>query len=459
MALGGRRDRLRYLLVIGGTAVGVGFLLAAAVIISMPTGAPICSGGTCTAADAYSGNPYTNPLLNQPGLHIGLATACILLVIPVLVFLGQCTRIGAARRNRRLAALRLAGATPQQVVLLTAADTTIAATIGAILGLFGFLALRAVVGAAQGGPPRTLPTDVPVPVTATVVIVVLAPILAGAAAVLAQRDVIVTPLRVFRRHRTDQPSAAPTITLAIGIALMALPAALSKAGLSNGYGSIFFMGIVLGVLLTVIGLLTSAAWLSGRTARIVARHTHRPALLLAARRLEADPYGQTRAMSTVLLCVLFASGVQIAVAQTLRPHNNDIDRQLYGSAFHLIDIAIGVAVVVAAFGLLVGTVESIIERQRSLSALVAAGTPQRTLGTAIFAQSILPMIPSVLLATVTGAALGTVFTNSSSDRALVIPWGSLALVAFLALAVPAGVIALSTPVLRQTVLPAELRYE
>ncbi|WP_235944547.1 hypothetical protein [Verrucosispora sioxanthis] len=55
---------------------------------------------------------YANALLREPGLRGGTAFALVLLTIPVLALAGQSARLGAPARDRRLAALRLAGATP-----------------------------------------------------------------------------------------------------------------------------------------------------------------------------------------------------------------------------------------------------------------------------------------------------------------------------------------------------------
>ncbi|GAA2633757.1 hypothetical protein [Streptomyces vastus] len=54
-----------------------------------------------------------------------------LLVMPVIVLAAAAGRLGAARREQRLAALRLAGATPRQIIAMTAAE---AAAVGGARG-------------------------------------------------------------------------------------------------------------------------------------------------------------------------------------------------------------------------------------------------------------------------------------------------------------------------------------
>ncbi len=109
-AAGSRADRYRLALVALGAALGTIFSLAAFVVLTI---------------DGYD-DRYTNNLLKEPGLRPGVATGCWLLLIPVLIFVGMCTRVCASRRERRFAAFRLAGATPRQVRAIAAAETGIA---------------------------------------------------------------------------------------------------------------------------------------------------------------------------------------------------------------------------------------------------------------------------------------------------------------------------------------------
>lgn len=73
--------------------------------------------------------------INQGGLHPGVVIALWALAIPLLVFLGQCSRVGAPARDRRLAAMRMAGASPRQAVRVAATESGVAAALGAVVGL------------------------------------------------------------------------------------------------------------------------------------------------------------------------------------------------------------------------------------------------------------------------------------------------------------------------------------
>ncbi|MDX6348170.1 MAG: hypothetical protein QOF84_2960, partial [Streptomyces sp.] len=134
-----RSERWRLALTGVGAMLGTGFALAALIVGAI---------GTRFGGGAHW---YTNDLLNESGLRPGVIAALLLLVIPVLAFIGQCTRIGALQRERRLAALRLSGATPRQVRRISALETGAVSGLGSLAGLAGFLVLRAVLDAAQGG--------------------------------------------------------------------------------------------------------------------------------------------------------------------------------------------------------------------------------------------------------------------------------------------------------------------
>ncbi|MFZ4295485.1 hypothetical protein ACOZE1_28980 [Streptomyces cellulosae] len=94
--------------------------------------------------------PVAHGLLDAPGERSGVIAALLLLLIPVLGFVGQSARLGAVHRDRRptglrpeglrptglrLAGLRptelrLAGATPWQVRRIAAAETGLACLAG-----------------------------------------------------------------------------------------------------------------------------------------------------------------------------------------------------------------------------------------------------------------------------------------------------------------------------------------
>ena len=59
-----------------------------------------------------------------------LSVAAAALLFPVLVFIGAATRLSAARREQRFAAMRLVGATPRQIATIATVESSVAAIAG-----------------------------------------------------------------------------------------------------------------------------------------------------------------------------------------------------------------------------------------------------------------------------------------------------------------------------------------
>jgi hypothetical protein len=70
-------------------------------------------------------------------LRVFLLVGAVLLLVPVVVFIVMATRVAAAQREQRLAAICLAGATRLQAAVVAAVETGLAAVAGSALGWAG----------------------------------------------------------------------------------------------------------------------------------------------------------------------------------------------------------------------------------------------------------------------------------------------------------------------------------
>jgi hypothetical protein len=68
--------------------------------------------------------------INPNGMDLVLAVVALAVLFPVLVFIGAATRLSAARREQRFAAMRLVGATPGQIGVVATVESGIAALAG-----------------------------------------------------------------------------------------------------------------------------------------------------------------------------------------------------------------------------------------------------------------------------------------------------------------------------------------
>ncbi|MFC4009184.1 FtsX-like permease family protein [Nonomuraea purpurea] len=216
--------------------------------------------------------------------------ASVLMVVPLLVFGGAAARLTVARRDQRLAALRLVGATPGQVVGMTVAEAMIVALAGALVGAIAFAAATPLLAGIemQGG--SWFVADLfPSPLVLAGVLVAV-PLLVGLSAVVGLRRVVVSPLGVAKRE------TPPAMRFVRVLALLAVLAAFPLLARDR---SVAVVAVALGLAFLCLNL--AGPWVVGMIGRIAARYARRPARLLAARRLVDDPRAAWRTVSGVAL--------------------------------------------------------------------------------------------------------------------------------------------------------------
>jgi hypothetical protein len=242
---------------------------------------------------------------------IVLVVGALALLFPVLIFLATATRLAAARREQRMAAMRLVGATPRQVSTFAAVEAVVAALAGVVLGLVLFIVFRpALQHVAITGAPFA-PGDLSLSVADVLVVAIGVPIAAMVAARLALRRVLASPLGVSRRVTPPAPKAARLIPLVVGLVWLALLAGIVHL---NGKGVVY--ADFVGFLLLMVGLVTAGPWLTNIGARVMTRHTNRPDVLLAGQRLSDNPKSAFRSVSGLVLA-LFVASVAIGIVSTV----------------------------------------------------------------------------------------------------------------------------------------------
>ncbi|MDQ7809973.1 ABC transporter permease [Amycolatopsis sp. A133] len=232
----------------------------------------------------------------------------IVLLVPSLVLVASSARLTAARRERRLAAIRLAGATPGQVTNMVAAETTLSAGIGALLGLLISPALHGLASFVPWGGGTWLAADFALPVGLTVFIVLAIPVLVVLAGVLGLRRVLKNPLFATGGH-----SKKPLHWWR----LLALPAAgaffliaVTTVEESGGIGL-----VMAGLFLLVGSAAIVGPWVTSAVGGTFVRAWRRPSALLAGRRLRDDPKGAYRASAGIVLAV-FAGSMALTLLPT-----------------------------------------------------------------------------------------------------------------------------------------------
>lgn len=394
--------------------------------------------------------PFGHGLLNKPGERGGVVVALLLLLVPVLGLLGQCARIGAVHRDRRMAALRLAGASPAQVRQISALESAPACLAGSAGGLAAF----AVVLAVQGHTPPAAAW------VAFVVVTLGVPVAGALVGVFALRRVVASPLGEVRRVR---PEHGPRTLLILFLATLPIAAGANVlVARDSSPAAVSFPMLMFGlVFLTGAG----AVWAAGAAAAAVGRRltatAKSPAVLIAASRLMNDPWAAARTHAVLLLVTVVGIGlvgVREAVLADLQGRDGHLPEDLgfYTTGLDLAGAAVLVALVIGLFGLAVGTAESLATRRRALAAQTAAGVPHAVLARATLLETALPLAPAILLATLGGMAVHLAYTAATAPGTVPSMLPLLVPVAVYAACLLAA--ATSLPLLRRMAHPAELRF-
>jgi hypothetical protein len=248
------------------------------------------------------------------------------LIFPVLIFIATATRLSAATREQRYAAMRLVGATPRQVSLISAVESALAAAAGTVIGFGLYAALRPLVATIPlTGQQRFFLSDLTLSVPQALGVIVGVPVAAAIAARLALRRVTISPLGVTRRVTPRPPRAWRLIPLLAGLAELAyFVFAGRRPATGNGQTAAYLPGF----LVVMLGLVIAGPWLTMIVARAVARRTRRPAALIAVRRLADDPKAGFRAVSGLVLA-LFVTTATVSIIGTINDYRGTLggDRQ------------------------------------------------------------------------------------------------------------------------------------
>jgi hypothetical protein len=264
-----------------------------------------CTGSTCLVGVG----------IDARGIDLILSVVACALLFPLLIFVATATRLSAARREERFAAMRLVGATPRQISVISAVESTVAAGAGAAAGFGLFFLLRAPIAAIPFTGAPFFTSDLSLSLADVLLVAVGVPAAAAVVARLALRRVQVSPLGVSRRVTPGRPRAYRVIPLLAGIAELSYFVAIGRPKTTDGQIQAYLPGF----LLIMIGLVTSGPWLTMVGCRLMARRARRPAALIAARRLADNPRAGFRAVSGLVLA-LFVTTVSVAVITALFAH-------------------------------------------------------------------------------------------------------------------------------------------
>ncbi|WP_414936664.1 FtsX-like permease family protein [Amycolatopsis sp. cmx-11-51] len=241
----------------------------------------------------------------DPLLELLAWVGVIVLLVPSLVLVASSARLTATRRELRMAALRLAGATPAQVTKIVAAETALSAVVGALLGILVAPALQGLSTFVPWGGGTWLASDFSLSLGSTIAVAVAIPLLVVLAGVLGIRRVLKTPLFAASAHARKPLHWWRLLAVPVAGAFFLFAVSQDNASLPM---------VMFGLFLLVASAAIIGPWVTSAVGGTFVRIWRKPASLLAGRRLRDDPKSAYRATAGVVLAVFTGS-----MALTLLP--------------------------------------------------------------------------------------------------------------------------------------------
>jgi hypothetical protein len=260
--------------------------------------------------------------------------AAIVVLFPLLILVNTATRLAAARREERFAAMRLVGGTGRQVNAVATVESAVSAVFGTLLGIGAFLAVRPALARVSFSGARFFATTVTPTVGGYLAMVVAVPVVATLSSLWSLRRVRISPLGVSRKVTPPPPRVWRVLPLIIGIPLFVVPLLgdtdLKSQTLKTSPTTPL---LYVGTFLIMAGLVLGGSWLTMKLARGLARISRGASSLLAARRLADNPKNAFRAVSGLVLAVFVGSLLASVV-----PVINAAQTTLGGNASSLTDV-------------------------------------------------------------------------------------------------------------------------
>lgn len=267
-----------------------------------------------TLADCYA---CQSGVGSGPVLQWILAGSAVALLLPVLILIGTASRLSAARREQRFAAMRLVGATPRQISVVAAEEAIVASLAGVALGFALFFLFRPLLYRVPFTGTPFAQGDLALPGIDAALVATFVPIASAASAHLALRRVRVSPLGVSRRARSTSPRIIRIIPLLAGIGLLAYFDAAGRPPTNGGQ----LLELLVALAFLMVGLVLAGPWFTTAGSRLLANRGRRPSALLAGRRLLDNPKAAFRFVSGLVIA-LFVTSALVGALSSIAAYSN-----------------------------------------------------------------------------------------------------------------------------------------
>ena len=233
-----------------------------------------------------------------------------ILLFPIVIFVSVATQLGAAQREKRYAALRLIGATKQQVGLVLMLESLLASVVGVLIGLGAFWLLQAPLQAFKMDGMRFNPSDLALTSTQYALIIGLTLGLTMFVNWRRMRRAQISPLGVSRSvEKVKKLRVWRALVPATGIAIFVWLS--SKPGLdwlaANKESAMPTLLLMVALLLVMFGLILAGGWLTNKLSLLAARWANNASMLIAGKRTAVHSRTIFRSVSGVVLALFAGS--------------------------------------------------------------------------------------------------------------------------------------------------------
>ncbi|MET8182749.1 FtsX-like permease family protein [Streptomyces sp. NPDC005336] len=245
----------------------------------------------------------------NPGLLLLVVVGCVVLLLPVLIFIATAARFGGERRDRRLAALRLVGADSHMTRRIAAGESLFGSLLGLAVGGVLFLLIREFISTVTLWDVSFFASDIRPSGLLAALITVTVPASAVIVTLVALRGITIEPLGVVRNATPKRRRLWWRLLLPLlGIGLL-LPLADGFGPGSGSSSDTKAYQAAIGAILLLVGLTALLPWL---VEAVVERFGKGPVpWQLATRRLQLSSGTAARAVSGITVAVAGAIAIQM----------------------------------------------------------------------------------------------------------------------------------------------------
>lgn len=278
----------------------------------MVTAAAVASAAMLGLLAVRHAEQVLNPLTYaDPDFRRLLLATVVAVSLPLLTLLAVAAKLSARLRERRLANLRLLGLSLTRTRIVAATEVAVAALAGALIGILLFAACRPLLVALNLADRKWTSTALTPTAIGYVAVVLAVPVVVAVVASSPRRAQRAGALQEAHEATASRPSwwrLAPLV-LGFALSLYVIRQASQRVYTDNLIGPFFAGTVLLGV-----GVLLVVPVLVRLLADLMLAAPRQAALVIAGRRLQAQPAGVNRVISGLLIGLFLVTGAWGIVA-------------------------------------------------------------------------------------------------------------------------------------------------